>query len=385
MPLIFLDTPQINLLEEIRRRDPHRYASFQADWHERGCSLVFTLTQASEVRRYPDSMRRQGRYLVLADLAPIRSDLPLSPDQTIKPRTLTEREIFRAMCDRCPAGTFSPSVEEQVAQWRDVLPGHLGGESAFQLQAIEDEGFLDICNLMYNATGYAANAEKSRAQKRETAHIQDLPTTPLSAENAQVHRTELEKCFASLREKIQFSGLPPDSIEAVSAVEDLALKFFDRMQEVGRRAALLEALPITGLNTRGIQEQLKHGYADLWFFQSQVRKFAAELLGLDEQEQEFLVQTLCLADCPGSWLYFRLRRCIGRGSLKPLPNHLHDAERLAYLPYVDLLLTDAEMVEYMRQIRNDQSTPARIKDARPPMSIPNSIKALEDAIYSLDL
>lgn len=47
MPLVFLDTPQIDLLEKTHQNDPDRYRSFQTKWSARGCSLVFTSTQRS--------------------------------------------------------------------------------------------------------------------------------------------------------------------------------------------------------------------------------------------------------------------------------------------------------------------------------------------------
>lgn len=383
MPLIFLDTPQIHLLEGVRRTDPHQYALFQSDWHERGCSLVFTSTLASELRRYPDAVRRQGRYHVLADLAPVRTDLALPRDDVVRPRTFTEREIVRAMCDRCPTGAFSPSVKEKLAQWRDVLPGLLGGEGAFLLQAIEDESFLDICNLMYDASGHAANAEKLRAQNKKTTRMGDLPNAPLSVENSLDRKAAMKKAFASLREQHHYGNSRLESSKEVSAIEDLAFGFIDRMQEIGPQAALLETLLLTGLDKNALLKQPLRDHVDSWFFQFQVRKFAGEVLGLDGQGQERLAGMLYLADCAGSWLELKLRRRIGRGSADPRANHLHDAERLAYLPYVDLLLTDAEMVEFVRQIRNDKSTPVGIKEARPPRSISNSIESLAEAIHSV--
>jgi hypothetical protein len=75
--------------------------------------------------------------------------------------------------------------------------------------------------------------------------------------------------------------------------------------------------------------------------------------------------------------------CIRRGVPEPKPNHHFDAERLAFLPYVDLLLTDKEMTEFVRQIRSNNSTPERIRSTRPAVSIPDSIDALEEKISSL--
>ena len=99
VPLIFLDTPQIDLLERVRRSDPVRYSSFRDTWKRRGCTLVLTLAQEGELRRYLDASRREGRYQVLADLAPIRRDVPREY-RSGNPRTLIAREIVRAVLDR---------------------------------------------------------------------------------------------------------------------------------------------------------------------------------------------------------------------------------------------------------------------------------------------
>ena len=82
-----------------------------------------------------------------------------------------------------------------------------------------------------------------------------------------------------------------------------------------------------------------------WFFEFQVRQVARGLLNASESEEESLARSLDFSDCPGSWLRRRLALCLGRRSREPKANHFFDAQRLAYLPYVDLLLTDHEMAE----------------------------------------
>lgn len=155
------------------------------------------------------------------------------------------------------------------------------------------------------------------------------------------------------------------------------------MEGIGPQAALLERLPVAGLTEAELHKLTRDDLVTRYWFQFVVRTFARQVLNANGGGQEFLARTLDLADCPGSWLQRRLELCVRRGSREPRPNHRYDAERLAYLPYVDLLLTDKEMAEFVRQIRNDKSTPARICEVRPPMVIPTSIDALEEALDSL--
>ena len=118
-------------------------------------------------------------------------------------------------------------------------------------------------------------------------------------------------------------------------------------------------------------------------FELQVRRFAHEVLNVSESDQESLARTLDLSDCPGSWLERRLDLSVRHGCRQPRASHHYDVERLVYLPCVDLLLTDAEMADFVRQVRNDESTPARIRDVRPPVAMPSLLDALEEALGSL--
>jgi hypothetical protein len=111
VPLISLDPPHFHLLERVRRIGPVRYSSFRDAWKGRGCILVFTTTQASEMGRYQNTPRREGRYQVLADLAPIRTDLPVQEGVSNGPRTFMEREIIRAMVERGLIKATNPDVD----------------------------------------------------------------------------------------------------------------------------------------------------------------------------------------------------------------------------------------------------------------------------------
>jgi hypothetical protein len=382
VPLIFLDTPQVDLLERVRRTDHGRYSSFRDTWERRRCTLVLTLAQEGELRRYSDDSRREGRYQVLADLAPIRRDVP-TQYRTGEPRTLIAREIVRAVLDRGLTTGKGPEVDK-LLEWAEVLPGSLNAREAGLLTLSEDEALLDLFNREQDAARFAAAAVKFEAQSKKKVRVRDLPSGPIPTEKALDYRTEIEKVIASTQEQSRLGNLPPIPPDILPVVRSFLLESAARMVEIGPREALLERLRVARSTDA---EELKLTLDELvtrHCFEVQVRYVARELLGASEYEEELLVRKLDFADCPGSWLQRRVDLCVRRGSSEPDPSHHHDAERLAYLPYVDLLFTDAEMAEFVRQIRTDKSTPERIREARAPLSIAYSIEALQDALDSLD-
>ena len=123
VPLVFLDTPQIGLLARVRRDDPGRYSAFLNVWNTFGCTLVLTLAQEHELRRYENPAGRELRYQLLADLAPIRRDV-CTEHQVGDPCTLIEREILGAVRNRGMRILNGPAPN-QLRDWSDVLPGRL--------------------------------------------------------------------------------------------------------------------------------------------------------------------------------------------------------------------------------------------------------------------
>jgi len=380
LSLIFLDTPQIGLLEEKRRTDYARYRSFCNAWKQRGCTLVFTWTQAGELTRYADAPRREGRSEVLADLAPIRTDFDPMHGESIGPRILMHREIMRALAER---GLITAAVigADRLAEWTDMLPGRLTvGHTDFLRMLMENEDYRRLESQMYDAARFAAAAMKSEGQSRRNVRVQDVPGTPVPPEIASRHRAEIENALRRLREESGLGNLPPMTEEMLSTVRAFSLGFADRAAKVGPREALLEQLPVARQTDA---ERLKLTTDELvrsWFFEFQIRFVVGKLLGAPEHQQDTFARALEFSDCPGSWLQWELELCVRRGTTEPRPSHQHDAERLAYLPYVDLLFTDRQMAQFVEQVRNDQSTPKGIRAAPPPVAISNSLTALERAL-----
>lgn len=177
--LLSLDTPQIHLLERTRRADPARYSSFVDIWKGCGCVLVFTSTQASELRRYEDAERREGRYQVLADLAPIRTDLPLPEGISPGPRTFLEREIISALAERGLIQALD-AANNPIPKWAEILPGYLNSTQAGVLQGLlESEIYSDLLNHEYAAATFEAEAEKHHGPPEGKARLRNIPNVPV--------------------------------------------------------------------------------------------------------------------------------------------------------------------------------------------------------------
>jgi hypothetical protein len=338
------------------------------------------MAQAGETIRYGYASRREGRYRVLADLAPVRTDFLMTGRRPTGPQTLIEREILRAIVERGFVTLTGPTVD-QFAEWVEVLPGRLNaGEVPLLGTLMESEECRDIENQMFNAARFAAGAEKAAGKSRAKRRVRDLSDAPLSEKEAAESWAGFENAITLLNQESRQGKLQPIPEDSMRVARDSFREFVSHAQEIGTRETAREYLPIVGLSS---VEQLRlemHDLVNRSVFEKLVRMVARTVLNASEGEQEFLARTLDFADCPGTWLERRLRVCVERGSSEPKPSHHNDAARLAYLPYVDVLFTDAEMADFVRQLQKDATTPKLIRDLRPPTAISNSLEELGSAL-----
>jgi hypothetical protein len=247
---------------------------------------------------------------------------------------------------------------------------------------MENQDYRDMENQMYDAARFEAGAEMAARQSKKRGRVRDLPTAPVPTHKALDCWAGFENAMAFLEEQSRLGNLPPIPAYALPVFTNVFQDLLSRAQEIGTRATLCERFPVVGLTA---SEQLKlepDDLADHSVFEALVRIVAGARLNASESEQESLARTLDFADCPGSWLERRLRHRVEHGSSEPKPSHHNDAARVAYLPYVDLLFTDAEMTEFVRQVMRENSTPERIRALRPPAAISNSLEALGEALDS---
>lgn len=241
MPLVFLDTAQISLLGRARQQDKAGYSSFLDIWKKRQCVLVFTIMSAHELRRYPNAFRRSERYKVLADLAPIRTDVALFSRQPAGPLILLEREIVRAMLSRGVMNIVGPNADQIREQWTDVLPGLLNADEASVLRVFENEDFLNFFDQMHDAAHFAAVAGKQAGQTTKKLRVRDLPTEPVTAEDIDLCRQKMAGALDSLQERSRSGMLPTIPEGALPMISSMTAEFLKQMAELGPQSALLKA------------------------------------------------------------------------------------------------------------------------------------------------
>jgi hypothetical protein len=270
-----------------------------------------------------------------------------------------------------------------LREWADVLPGHLDSRGSAILRLSEDETFHTIFQLQHDAAQYDAAGAKADWHDKRGLRVRNLPSHAIDPVRVKAYQKELEEAFGAVPVELPLGQLPATFKELLGSALDSASAFIARMGEVGPQSAFLETLPVAGI-TKAKQSKLTlDEHITRWLLESQIRSVARELLAASQEEEEALLRSLEAADCPGFWIARKLESCVARGSLKPRPNHYFDVQRLAYLPYVEVLLTDSEMVEFMRQIREDESTPEQIRELPAARCIPSSIDALEEVIRSM--
>jgi hypothetical protein len=291
-----------------------------------------------------------------------------------------EREIVCAMVQR---GILAPPSEEggPFDKRAYVLPWCLQASQVAALrELLENSFYLDLLTLENNAACHAAAAEKMEGQAKKRGHVRDLPNAPPPPVVTRAARSEIENYFARLGENPSPGGLPPVSADVRAAALEFALGFFERIAELGPRAAFVDKVRASRLKPEQLSPLLLDELVEHHVFELCVRNFARDVLNLDESGETTLAQVLELSDCPGFWLQMRLRRRIPFECSDPRPSHHSDAERLAYLPYVDLLFTDKQMAQFVHEIRNSETTPTAIRQAPPPVRVPAAIDALEGVI-----
>jgi len=267
----------------------------------------------------------------------------------------------------------------QMREWRTVLPGRLNIDAAGLSRLSENERLLALCRLEYDALRLWAAATRNGREKIES-RVRDIQTAPIPAEMTASIRTKFDEVLALIGERSRSGELPPISPDALRSVAEMFNEFLDQTVRIGPQAALLGRLSVAGYTKTEQLRLTRDQLVSRCLFERQVRSVARDLLNASRDEEESLARTLDLGDCPGAWLEWRLRHCVGQGSFEPRPSHDYDAQRLAYLPYVDLLFTDKEMVEFVRQVQADASTALRVRACRPPVAIPSTLDALESAL-----
>jgi hypothetical protein len=370
MLLIYLDTSNIDLLSKLRQQDRSRFATFLSKWRGSNCTLALSGTHLFELRRYGDAGARESRYQLLEELYPIRC-------QTDSIDNMELLLALRRHGDQL--GIASTAQAAEPFPLRLDTPAEVS-----ELRQFENEELALFFEAFYDASkvGAAASSreEGTKYERRRLSQIGDAKPTE-----------EQRAAFLKAQKETQVSPsdlenlnklVPREVMEGLSNLfSDIGLRFLDRAEEVGGANALAEALgvdPSDRATARSFTDQLSQKFT----FRFSVREAARSLGIQDETLLTTASEIVILEECPGTWLRNAVEIEMRKATAKDVPSNLLDLNHLGHLPYVDLLFTDKRVADFARRVLTSPGVPASLDGVRQPVAVPNSIDALESAIFS---
>lgn len=376
---IYLDNSHLHLLSELRRTNSSRFAVFLNVWTSQQCVLALSQTHLSEINRYEDQLKREARYELLEALMPIHSDVMIDEWTPHLFLSLTNREILASLLNRGVISLKDPAF----AHLANAFPTKLTSRNDIDLlRRLSTVPFYhDLLNAFYQANEVAASANSRPPNTKYERHrLSQIPNAGLDADIVSDVMRGLDEAENNPG-TFELSNLvgKEDLKQIFSELKDKIESFTQRTAETGASNALAEYLGTDPTDTSSLDELIAQHTFDFC-----VRQFVTELCGDDENDNTIsnLSGQVKLEDCPGTWLKHAVRLEMRKAMPTDHASNYYDLEHLSYLPYVDRLFADKRVARCAGQVLSSPQIPTSVKGVRAPISIPNSVEALETAICS---
>jgi hypothetical protein len=376
---IYLDNSHLHLLSELRRTNSSRFASFLKVWAAQHCALALSQTHLSEINRYEDQLKREARYELLEALMPIHSDIPIDEWTPYLFLSLTNREIFAALLNRGVISLKDPTFAHLANAFPNALTSknHVDLLKGLSTMPI----YHDLLNAFYQASEVAASANSRPPNTKYEIHrLSQIPNAGLDADIVSDVMRGLDEAENNTG---TFDGLSnlvgkEDLKRVFSELKDKIESFSQQTAETGALNALAEYLGTDPTDTSSLDELIVQHTFDFC-----VRQFVTELCG-DEDDNTIsnLSGQVKLEDCPGTWLKHAVRLQLRKAMPIDHASNYYDLEHLSYLPYVDRLFADKRVAHCAAHVLSSGQIPTSVKGVRAPISLPNSVEALEAAFCS---
>ncbi len=367
--LIYLDTSHHHLLATAAAKDQREFCKFIKRWKESSNALVITLTHLMELRQHADQITREARRKTFQSLAPLVLDFPTEEVEPLGPRLLVGREIVRAYCELGILGGTGPNLVETITRWIDIFPGVLRtAEEIDQLVIIEDPVLAHTSRFLRSALTTGARARvRPKEQQYERPRLSEIPEEyPSDFDVA----TANEMFRKALEDNSVWEGieqlLPAAAITQLKKLtEELGRDIIQTMTDLGPRKGLESLLPIADSST----SQKKH--IDILIQESVFRKNVQEILRnflnvTEESTIDSIAALVQIDQCPGTWLAGAVELQMAKATNTPVASDQLDIQHIAYLPYVDVLMTDKRIVEFTSQALRRKDCPSSLSKVRPP-------------------
>lgn len=361
---------------QAKAADPEAFAALVATWRATGCELALSRSHLFELRRHRDAAVREERYQLLEILVPGRFDM--LGDKHPSLNSVMNREILISLAHLIGRDDLLTQVDRYWPGFPLTIPDRTEIEV---LRQIENPLLGSVLDLFYSALSGDARANaRPKKTRYERSRLSAIPTEKPSAEL-------VEKLLVEVETQARSSPFWQEAISILSN-EDMAQayeeamaslrKTLSRATQVGMRKAYVEAY--AGPRTKPKE------YTDTVIQHSTFRTGVEEVLRSighlsDPKLIEYGVNFTSTASCPGTWLRDSVEIELRKSKPEPKPNDWFDLDHLTHLPYVDLYLGDAELVNNTTKVlRRDETLPPTLRGIHLPIAVDGSIEGLRRII-----
>ena len=374
--LIYLDTWLWSRLSQARSREPTSFKALLKVWHDRACELAVSRTHLLELRRHKDSQVRDARYRLVEALLPGRFDM-LSDTQQVM-NSVTNREIAIALARDL---NLTQVLERVDRYWAGFPIKILDEADVAVLRQLEDPVIGTFLDLLYKAlTLEATERKRAKGAPYQRHRMTSLPTEKLPLEQVERLVTAIEQQVRQTPIWQQATALLSAEQLAEGVVEGVTTirKVLTRATQVGMRQAFVEHYAAPAYRKKDYTDQVIQRST----FRANVEEVVRSFGRITDPEQIASVADTVSTDvCPGTWLRDAVEIELRKSKSDPKPNDWFDLDHLTHLPYVDLFLSDAELVNNtMKVLRRTDTLPSTLAGTSPPLSVDGSLRGIQEII-----
>ena len=365
MKLIYLDTSNLALLTRIKEKESDRFQKFCDKWKKKKLILAISKAHLFEIVRHGSEEEIEARYRLLESLLPIRVEMKVQNKEIVS--ALIKKEIFRFTYE---GSELKPEFFGEYVETNDD----------FQRFRVFSSGLIrSLFDLTYEAHAASWRARESDVQRttKKVRRLRDLRglTTPM---NDEMKLQEVMDQVAANLENI--SGIPEEFQNiGLDFVKQHIENFESKAHEVGYLEAFADFVDIDPHDAKTQGAPVDSLLVDFGFRLS-VRRVVSEMTE-DESVASSLATKLSIQDCEGMWLSKEVETQIRKNGDFSTSNEL-DLEHISHLPYVDLLIADKRIVAMTKQVIKAAGDPNPFERINPPVAIPNTMEALETAVFN---
>ena len=245
----------------------------------------------------------------------------------------------------------------------------------------------DIYNLSFDAhtTSWNANADDEKLGGFKSMRFSNVPDDAISPEDLKEFFEQLKPIIEESTKSFlgNYENLPEELSDfGNNFVFNAFESFYKRSSEVGTKEAFAEFIEIDSTERKtqkSFVDKLLNGFGFKIMIESTIRQHFEHF---DERDIEFLKNKISLENCAGTWLKTQVKAQLLKAKQIEASNEL-DLHHLSHLPYVHLLFADKRIVEMTKQVFKFRDLPKPLRETKLPISIPNSIDALEEILFSI--